>query len=437
MNPELVVCVVSLGCAKNRINSEQMMFLLSEAGYTITDDACSADVAIVNTCAFIESAKLEAIETIIELGMEKAKGRLARIIAAGCLPERYREEVIRELPEVDAVVGAGSFNDIVEAVASLQQSRKKAFFGDINAPIREVERFLPAVKSWEYLKVAEGCDNRCAYCAIPGIRGKFRSRPMEMLLDEARTLAAAGVKELNLVAQDLTRYGLDIYGKRSLAELLGRLSGVDGPEWIRLHYLYPADVDEALIEMVAGNDRILKYLDIPFQHINSAILKKMRRRGTGNDIRELVAGLRDRIPGLVIRTSIITGLPGEGDEEFEELCEFLINAKIERAGVFAYSPEEGTPAARLEAPDRDTAERRAELISGIQARIMDEFAAGRVGSVTQALVEYESEGLFYGRSYAESHDVDGYYLIRGKGVKVNDMVKMKITSADEGEVLPV
>ena len=431
------VAFISLGCAKNLVNSEQMMFLLNESGFEVTGETDGADVVVVNTCAFIESAKAEAIEAILELGCEKGKGRIGKIIVAGCLPERYKSEVMAEMPEIDAVVGTGSFDDIVSAVKSALDGKKKpALFGDINAPVSEAGRMVTTPPAWAYLKIAEGCDNRCAYCAIPGIRGRYRSRPMENIIKEAGTLAGRGAKELILVAQDVTRYGLDLYGGRRLTELLAGLCGIEKLEWIRLHYLYPDEIDDALIDMIAGEPKILKYLDIPIQHINDGILKKMRRRGTGGDIRALFKSLRARIPGAVIRTSIIAGLPGEGEEEFEELCLFLREANIERAGVFPYSPEEGTPAAQMDMPDSEAAMRRAELLTDIQQSLMDDFNKRRIGSVTPVLIESYEDGLYYARSYAESPDIDGYLAVKGAGASIGDIMDIRITGPEEGTISP-
>ena len=425
--------IVSLGCAKNLVNSEQMMFLLKSAGYDVTGETENADAVVINTCAFIESAKSEAIETILELGEADSGGKRRKIVVAGCLAQRYKEEILHEMPEIDAVVGVGSFDRISEAVkAALEGTEKQEFFGDINSRVSETDRVITTSGSWAYLKIAEGCDNRCAYCIIPEIRGRFRSRPMENIIEEAARLAVRGSKELIIVAQDVTRYGLDLYGKTRLADLLKALCRIEELKWIRLHYLYPDEIYDELIDVIAENDKILKYLDIPVQHISDGILEKMNRRGGGSEIRALFRRLRERIPGLVLRTSIIAGLPGESDTEFDELCEFLREAKIERAGIFGYSPEEGTPAALMDRPDPDTAVRRAEFLTGIQSRIMDDFNDSRIGSVTTVLIEGKT-GLYYGRSYAESPDVDGYIAVAGSGIKPGEFVDVRITGVKDGE----
>ena len=428
---------VSLGCAKNLVNSEQMMYLLSEAGYDVSGETENVDAVVVNTCGFIDSAKSEAIEVILDLAQAKVAGSVGKIIVTGCLAQRYKQEILNELPEVDAVCGTGSYNRIVSVVQRVLDGMTVSEYGDINASEPELGRILTTSPLWEYIKIAEGCDNRCAYCVIPSLRGRYRSRKMEDIIAEAETLAESGVRELIVIAQDITRYGKDLYGKRMLSELLRALCKIDGFEWIRLHYLYPDEIDDELIDIIAGENKILKYLDIPIQHINDGILKTMCRRGSGKDIRELFAKLRARIPGLVLRTSLITGLPGEGEEEFEELCRFLKEAKIERAGVFPYSPEEGTPAASMDRPVSDTAARRAELVMDIQNEIMDEYCESRIGTTVTVLVE-EFDGTYYtGRSYAESPDIDGHITFTSEEIIDGDFARVMITGVDDGEPVGV
>lgn len=413
------VAFISLGCAKNLVNSEQMIHLLCENGYEIVSDPDGADAVVINTCGFIDAAKSEAIDTILEMGELKKQNRLSKIIVAGCLTERYQDEMLEELPEVDALVGVGSFGEIVSALEQVQQGDKPKLFGDINAPLDETGRMVSTGPGWAYLKIADGCDNHCAFCIIPKLRGKYRSRPLENIVEEAKALAETGVKELILIAQDITRYGTDLYGTAKLADLLQELVTIPDVSWIRLHYLYPEAMDDHLISVIAQEDKIVKYLDIPIQHIHNGLLKKMNRRGTGDEIRALFSKLRERIPGLVLRTSLIAGHPGEGEEEFLELCAYLREAKIERAGVFPYSKEEGTPAARMrDIPDEETASRRAELIQEIQIDIFDAFNSSRIGNTLQVLCDgYDPEyGLFYGRSYAESPDIDGRILFSGEAV---------------------
>ncbi len=431
------ISLISLGCAKNLVNSEQMLYLLSEAGYTLVPEPDGADAVIINTCGFIDAAKSEAIDTVLEMAELKKAGKLGKIIVTGCLAERYQDTVMQELPEIDAVLGVGSFGDIVEAVTKALNNESVFSFGDKNAPVEETPRVVSTGPSWAYLRIAEGCNNFCAFCAIPYIRGRYRSREIENVVEEARELAEHGVKELIVIAQDITRYGTDLYGKRCLAELCRRLAEIDGVEWIRLHYLYPDQFDDELIDEIASNEKIVKYLDIPIQHINNDILKSMNRRGTGDDIRKLFKELRERIPGVVLRTSLISGLPGEGDAEFEELCSFLREAKIERAGVFPFSPEEGTPAAKMPHVDAEEAQRRADLIMEIQAGVMDEFNASLIGKTLEVLcLDYDEDSqMWVGRSCYDSPDIDGLVFFDGDGGEGN-IVYVNITAvADDGNLI--
>ena len=430
---EKTFAMISLGCAKNLVNSEQMLYLMSEAGFTLVPEAEGADLAIVNTCGFIDAAKTEAIDNILELAELKKQGKLGGLIVTGCLAERYKDSILSELPEIDAVLGVGNFKDIVAAANTVMEGRNLSLFGNNSAPVDEIPRVVSTGPAWAYLRIAEGCNNFCAFCAIPYIRGRYRSRSMENILEEARDLAAHGVKELIVIAQDITRYGTDLYGKRSLAALCRELAKIEGIEWIRLHYLYPDQFDDELIDEIASNDKVVKYLDIPIQHINDGILKAMNRRGTGGEIRSLFKTLRERIPGLVLRTSLISGLPGEGEVEFEELCEFLKEARIERVGVFPFSPEEGTPAASMPHVDEAEAQRRADLIMELQAPIMDDYCNSFLGKTIRVLYEYydEESGYHVGRSYADSPDIDGLVLFSGDCAE-GDMVDVLITDTDEG-----
>lgn len=428
------IAFISLGCAKNLVNSEQMMCLLADADYELVSEPDGADAVVINTCGFIDAAKSEAIDNILEMAELKAAGRLGKIIVTGCLSERYRAEVRTELPEVDALVGVGSFGEIVDVVRDTLSGAEPDRFGDKNAPVDEVGRFLTSGPGWAYLKIAEGCNNCCAFCAIPAIRGRYRSRPMENILAEARGLAEAGCHELIIIAQDITRYGTDLYGRRRLAELCRELSKIDGVEWLRLHYLYPDEFDDELIAEIADNPKIVKYLDIPIQHINDAILKRMNRRGTGGEIRALLRSLRERIPGVVLRTSLITGLPGEGEAEFEELCEFLRVARIERVGVFPFSPEEGTPAEKM--PDRvdaEEAQRRAELIMDFQQGIMEDFYASRIGKTLPVLCTDIDGAYRVGRSEADSPEIDGVVYFEGEALP-GEIVPVHITGLMDGEL---
>ena len=430
---EKTFAMISLGCAKNLVNSEQMLYLMSEAGYELLPDPDGADLCIINTCGFIDAAKTEAIDSILETAQLKKSGRLKGLIVTGCLAQRYKDAILSELPEIDAVLGVGSFGDIVAAADAVLDGKHFTRFGDKSAAIEEIPRVVSTGPAWAYLRIAEGCNNFCAFCAIPFIRGKYRSRAMEDIVEEAQALAEGGVKELIVIAQDITRYGTDLYGRRCLASLCKKLAAIEGVEWIRLHYLYPDQFDDELIDEIASNDKIVKYLDIPIQHINDGILKAMNRRGTGAEIRQLIKKLRSRIPGLVLRTSLIAGLPGEGQAEFEELCEFLKEARIQRVGVFPFSPEEGTPAAAMEHVDADEAQHRADLILELQAPIMDDFCQSFVGKTIKVLYEYDDEesGYHVGRSYADSPDIDGAVLFSGD-CREGDMVDVLISSTEDG-----
>jgi ribosomal protein S12 methylthiotransferase len=432
--------MISLGCAKNQVNAEQMLFRLREAGYQILDDPDGADLVIVNTCGFIDSAKSEAIDNILAMAELKSEGRVGKILVSGCLAQRYQEQILQEMPEVDGILGTGSYYDIVPAVKQVLAGKKFEEFGDIDGPEDACGRILTTPSYYAYLKIAEGCDNHCAYCVIPSLRGKYRSRKLEDLVEEAKQLAQSGVKELLVVAQDTSRYGIDLYGKRRLADLLKELCKIDGLVWIRVHYLYPDEMSDELIDVLAGEPKIVKYLDIPIQHIDDGILKNMNRRGNGEYIRQLLKKLRARIPGLVLRTSLITGLPGEGEQEFEKLCEFLREYRLERVGAFAFSPEEGTKAAGMEHPDAETAQHRAEIVEELQSRIMDAYNESRLGDKMQVLCEgYDGdEGSFYGRTYADSPDIDGkIWFTSERDVKAGEFVTVQVTDACDGELVGI
>ena len=435
------ISMVSLGCAKNQVDAEQMLFLLQQAGYNILPEPAGADVVIVNTCGFIESAKTEAIDNILAMAQLKAEGSVGKILVTGCLAQRYQEEILKELPEVDGVLGTGSYYDVVSAVKQLLDGAEGIEeYGDIQAPVQECGRILTTPKHYAYLKIAEGCDNHCAFCIIPTLRGKYRSRPMDKLIEEAKELAVSGVKELIVVAQDTSRYGIDLYGERKLAELLRALCKIDGFVWVRVHYLYPDEMSDELIDVLANEPKIVKYLDIPIQHIDDGILKKMNRRGNSKYLKALLTKLRDRIPGLVLRTSLITGLPGEGEKEFEALCDFLREYKLERVGAFAFSPEEGTRAAKMEYPDAEVARQRADVVEEIQSRIMDEWNESMMGKKLQVLCEgYDAdEECWYGRTFADSPDIDGRILFDSEEeLTPGDFVTVEVTDACDGELIGV
>ena len=401
---------ISLGCAKNQVDCERMMYRLQEAGHNIQPDVVGADAVVINTCGFIDSAKSEAIDFILQMGQLKQEGVVGKILVTGCLSQRYQQQILEEMPEVDGVLGTGSYHKVVAAVEQLLEGDTVADFDSIDEPEEETGRVVTTPEHYAYLKISEGCDNRCSYCIIPYLRGKYRSRPMDDVLYEARMLAASGVKELIVVAQDTCRYGNDLPGhKRLLSTLLKELCRIDQFHWVRVHYLYPDLIDDELIDTIASEPKIVKYLDIPIQHCNDRILELMNRRGNGAYLRQLIRKLRDRIPGLVLRTSVITGLPGEGEEEFAELCEFLKEFRLERVGAFPFSPEEGTPAADMAHPDADTAMRRAQMVETIQSRIMDDCNEALMGKALEVLVDgYDEEfEQFYGRTYADSPDIDG------------------------------
>lgn len=430
------VSFISLGCDKNRVNTEQMMALCVDAGMTLQGDPEGSDVVVINTCGFIDSAKSEAIDNILQMGALKEAGLVDRILVTGCLSQRYSEEIMSELPEVDGIMGTANYGQIVEAVNEVMQGKPCRHFADINGAVEELPRILTTPVHYAYLRIAEGCSNRCAYCVIPSLRGKYRSRPMEEVLAEAKALADEGVKECIVIAQDITRYGVDLYKERKLPELLRELCKLDF-HWIRLHYLYPDTVSDELLDTIAHEEKICKYIDMPIQHCNDTVLKAMNRRETKDGLRALYKKMREKIPGLVLRTSLITGLPYEDEAAFDELCDFLREVQIPRAGAFPYSPEEGTPAAAM--PNRvDTAEaqHRAELVAEVQSRVMDAFNESRLGDVTEVLCDGfdEQSMLFVGRSYAESPDIDGrIYFSAAREVRAGEFVPVRLTGTMDGE----
>ena len=429
---------ISLGCAKNQVDCERMMYRVQEAGYTVEADLVGSDVVVINTCGFIDSAASEAIDNILQTARLKEAGLVGKILVTGCLSQRYQGEILKEMPEVDGILGTGSYTEIVPAIEKLMQGEQVYDFGDIDAPELECGRVLTTPEHYAYLKIAEGCDNKCAYCVIPSLRGRFRSRGLDDVLYEARVLASEGVKEMIVVAQDTSRYGTDFpEGKRLLSTLLRELCKIDGIHWVRVHYLYPDEIDEELIETIASEPKIVKYLDIPIQHCNSTILEKMNRRGNGDYLRELIPLLRQRIPGLVLRSSIITGLPGEGEEEFRELCEFLKEVRMERVGAFPFSPQEGSEAAKMEYPDAEVAMERAQIVEELQSRIMDDFNDSMIGRTLEVLVDgYDADQeQFYGRSYADSPDVDGrVWIASSEPLREGSFVTVQIDGSVDGEL---
>ncbi len=426
--------IVSLGCPKNRVDTENMLGILGEQGYKIVTDPGDADIIIVNTCAFIDSAKEESINTILEMA-EYKKERLRKLIVAGCLAERYHAEITEELPEVDAIVGTGDYHKIAEVVKDAMDEKSCCLYGHIDDEIPEgLPRVLSTGSSSAYLKIADGCDNKCTYCVIPQLRGKYRSRPMEDILAEANALAKDGIRELIVIAQDTTRYGYDLYGTEKLSELLTRLSEIDGIQWIRVHYMYPESITDSMVEVLAKNEKIVKYMDIPIQHINSRILKIMGRKTTREQIINRLENLRNRIPDLTIRTSLIAGFPSETEEEFNELLEFVKSAKFERLGAFAYSKEENTAAAKLPGQiDEDTKIARQEALLSVQQEISLAAQKAKIGTTVTVLVEgYDEENLmYYGRTSADSMDVDTTtYFAAEDEVAIGSFVTVKILDAD-------
>lgn len=434
------VGLVNLGCAKNQVDAEIMLATLKKAGYEPVPDAAAADVAIVNTCGFIDAAKRESIGEILELARRKAEGKVRAIVVTGCLAERYREQILRELPEVDAVAGIGADSDIAAIVGkALAGGKLQSFPEKTELPLCG-ERRLLTPKWTAYLKIAEGCDNRCAYCAIPAIRGRYRSRTMENILEEAETLAASGVKELVLVAQDTTRYGWDLYKQLMLPELLRKLCRIEGFRWIRVLYGYPDSVTDELLETMANEEKIVKYFDLPLQHCSGRVLRSMNRPGDRASLTALIRRMREKIPGVVLRSTLIVGLPGETEEDFGELCGFVKEMRFERLGCFAYSQEEGTAAAKMpDQVDADVALRRQELITEIQMDIMQEQGEAMVGKTLPVLVEgYDrSARCWTGRSQAEAPDVDGkiYFSVNTKKrPTAGTFVTVAVTACEDGEL---
>ena len=427
---------VSLGCPKNQLDTEVMLHEILQAGYEITPEEIEADVIIVNTCAFIESAKKEAIENILDVAWLKKHRSLRAIIVTGCLAERYGEEIFRELPEVDAVLGVGSIHNIVEAIRAVTTDKKKGskkkYFSheDANTVRLGGDRVVTTPDYTAYIKIAEGCDNRCAYCAIPSIRGKFRSRPMEELVEEAKWLETLGVRELVVVAQDITRYGLDLYGEYSLAKLLHRITEETSIPWIRLLYCYPDKITDDLVAEIRDNPRILKYIDLPLQHVSDHMLSAMNRHGDGKTVREVVKKLRREIPDIVIRTTFIVGFPGETEEDFCELCEFVKESRFDHAGVFTYSREEGTPA--FDFPDQideQVKTDRMDILMRMQMEINEELNREKIGRVVDVICEdYDPVAeIHFGRSSADAPEIDGkVYFRSAERIAPGSMVKVKV-----------
>ena len=426
------VGMVSLGCAKNQVDGEVLMASLKNAGFLTVDDAALADIAIVNTCGFIESAKRESIEEILELAALKKEGKIKKLVITGCLSERYQKEMHQELPEADAVLGIGANGDIAPLLTKMMEENTyvESFPDKSRMPLCG-DRELTTPSYFAYVKIAEGCDNRCSYCAIPLIRGGYRSRTMESIEEECKGLVANGAKELVLIAQDTSRYGIDLYGEYSLAKLMRRLCRIDGLRWLRVLYCYPDSITDELLDTMAREEKIVKYIDLPLQHASGPILKAMNRRGDRQSLTALMNKIRERVPGVVLRTTLITGFPGETEEDFTELAEFVKDVKFERLGCFAYSQEEGTPAAELPGQlDEEVKAHRAELIMDRQMEIMERQGMELIGKTLEVLVEgYDRYAeCWFGRSWRDAPDVDGkiFFTTGGKRPRLGSFVQVMV-----------
>ncbi len=429
-----IMCI-SLGCDKNLVDTERMLGLILGEGYTYTDDAFEADVILINTCCFIDAAEEESINTILDIADLKQTGKLKALIVTGCLAERYRSEIMKEMPEVDAVLGTASLSEIGKVIEEAIEGKKpEVFLEQGTEPEGGTERVITTGGAYEFLKIAEGCDKHCTYCIIPSLRGSYRSVPMEDLVAEAETLARQGVKELILVAQETTLYGTDLYGEKKLPELLHRLAQIPGIVWIRILYCYPEEITDELVKTIAGEKKICHYLDIPIQHASDRILKRMGRRTDRQELTARIADLREKIPDIVLRTTLITGFPGETEEDQEELLDFVEEMEFDRLGVFTYSAEEGTPAAGYpdQIPEEIKVSRRDEVME-LQQQIAFEKAQEQVGRVFDVLIEGElpDEGVYVGRTYMDAPDVDGCIFVEGSGaLNTGDFVKVKATQAE-------
>ena len=423
------VGMISLGCPKNQVDGEALLAKLKKAGYEIVNNIEDSDVMIVNTCGFIEQAKKEAIDTILEVAEYKNAGLISAIVVTGCLAERYQDEIIKEMPEVDAVLGIGANNDIVKTCdKALCGIVTTSFPNKCYLSIND-ERIISTPSHWAYLKIAEGCDNRCSYCAIPGIRGSFRSRTVESCVDEAKALAESGVKELILIAQDTTKYGQDLYGKYSLDILLKELVKIDGIEWIRLFYCYPQRITDSLINVIANEEKVCSYIDIPLQHSDKTVLKNMNRVGDGDDYRALISKMRKAIPGLALRTTFMVGFPGETDEQFENLCKFTEDVKFDKMGCFTFSPEEDTSAYDMQNQiDDDVKVRRQEVLMNKQYSITEELNKQRIGRIYKVIIDTFDGEKYVGRSYMDSPEIDsGIIFTCDNNLNIGDFVNVEIT----------
>lgn len=433
------IAMIGLGCPKNQVDAEMMLSTLIEAGFEITGDTEEADLVIINTCGFINDAKEEAIDNILGACELKKDGIIKGVVVTGCLSERYREEIMKEIPEVDACVGIGANGKIAEICKSVLSGNKVCEFpSKYDLPL-EGGRVLTTPSHYAYLKIAEGCSNNCTYCAIPKIRGKFRSRSMENIVLEAEELAKQGVKELIVVAQDTTKYGIDIYGEPKLNELVSEIAKIDEIEWIRLLYCYPESMTDELIDVIANEDKVCKYIDLPLQHCNGNVLKRMNRKGDREYLLSLIGKMREKIPGLVLRTTFITGFPGETEEQFTELCEFINEAKFDRLGCFAYSPEDDTPAAKLKDQiDTEIKNKRAEIVMNEQMLIMEEKQNDKIGAEYDVIVDYFDEDnlLYMGRTYMDAPEIDTSVIISSEEeLTQGQIVKCKVIGFDDFDMV--
>lgn len=430
---------ISLGCPKNQVDAELMLSKIEKAGYEIVDVAYEADVVIVNTCGFIEDAKREAIDNILEMAELKNEGSIERIIVTGCLSERYQEEILKEMPEIDGVLGLGANGDIVKAIESVMQGEGyKSFPNKEDMPLGG-DRLLTTPQHWAYLKIADGCSNCCTYCAIPSIRGEFRSRRMEDIVNEAKTLAAAGTKEIVVIAQDTTRYGLDLYGELKLSEILRQLDEIEGIEWIRLLYCYPDRITDELLDTVAASKHVLHYFDIPLQHANGKVLKAMNRTGDRESLTALIDKIREKMPDVILRTTMIAGFPGETETDFIELCEFIDDIQFDRLGCFAYSAEEGTPAAILpDQIDEDEKKRRADIVNEQQFDVFQYKLKQHIDTTVKCIVEgYDGyTDSYFGRTWMDAPEIDSNIYFTGRGeYNEGDIVDVSVFDINDYDLM--
>lgn len=432
---------VSLGCDKNLVDSENMIGILKSNGYRITDDETEADIIIINTCCFINDAKEESIQTILEMAQYKKYGKLKALIVTGCLAQRYKDEILKEIPEVDALLGTTAFTEIISVVNEVMEGKKSTYFSDLKElPKTQSKRILSPGTYYSYLKIAEGCNKHCTYCIIPKVRGNYRSRPMEELVEEAAYLASLGVKELILVAQETTLYGIDIYGEKTLPTLLKKLCSIEGIEWIRLLYCYPEEITPQLIETIKNEPKICNYLDIPIQHCSDRILKLMGRRTSKADLINIVNTLRNEIPDIILRTTLITGFPTETDEEHEELKSFIKELKFDRLGVFTYSKEEDTPAAKLKPQVKASVKKkRQKELMELQQSIVFEACSNHIGNVFDVIIEgkiVDRDSVYVGRTYMDAPQVDGYIFVNSEEELISgDIVQVKVTGANNYDLI--